>query len=389
MLNIDFSKKFLIIVARMDDKDANDISDLEGTTLEGTTLEGTTLDGTTLEGGKLFDEGMYGCIFTPALKCKDTKKQYTESNNLSKLIIKEYADKEWSIMAKIKKIPIWKNYFIVSEPPCVPAPIQKDKDLALCHPLTENKLSDFRILTMPNGGTPLTSYRIHLANFDFMGFVIHFIEAGALLNLFGIVHRDIHSGNILVDNEQVPRIIDYNLSILVESNITLGELKHKYDANLAQEPPDSTLVNAVQQGYNYEKVINSIITRKQILKKIRTMLGVTIEEQWESLESWYIKSKAAKMGDEVGWFNNYWRTIDSWAIGVNIIDLISKLSLWPKFSNTLNKIRSRLFPVLRLMCEMNPKRRVDCVQALNMLAPNSFIIRKYSKVWLAKVDSTQ
>jgi len=355
--------------------------------VEGTTLEGTTLEGTTLEGGKLFDEGMYGCIFTPALKCKDSKKQYTESNNLSKLIIKEYADKEWSIMTKIKKIPIWKNYFIVSETPCIPAPIQKDKDLTLCSPLTNSdyKLSDFRILTMPNGGTPLTSYRIHLANFDFMGFVIHFIEAGALLNLFGIVHRDIHSGNILVDNAQVPRIIDYNLSILVESNITLGELKHKYDANLAQEPPDSTLVNAVQQGYNYERVINSIITRKQILKKVRTMLGVTIEEQWESLELWHSKSKAAKEGNEVAWFNNYWRTIDSWAIAVNIIDLISKLSLWPEFITTLNKVRGKLFPVLKRMCEVNPKRRIDCVQALSMLAPNSFIIRKYSKEWLLKV----
>jgi hypothetical protein len=99
-------------------------------------------------------------------------------------------------------------------------------------------------------------------------------------------------------------------------------------------------------------------------------------------------SKAAKAGDEVAWFNNYWRTIDSWAIAVNIIDLISKLSLWPEFSNTLNKVRGRLFPVLRRMCEINPKRRIDCVQALNMLSPNSFIIRKYSKDWLAKVNST-
>jgi serine/threonine protein kinase len=369
-LNIDFGKKFLIIVAMMDNEDANDVMD----------------------GGKLFDEGMYGCIFTPPLKCKDAKKQYDESDtSLSKLIIKEYANKEWLIMAKIKKIPLWKNYFIVSESsPCVPAPIQKEKELALCPPLTNSnsKLSDFRILTMPYGGTPLTSYRVQLANFDFMGFVTHFIEAGALLNLFGIVHRDIHQGNILVDNEQVPRIIDYNLSILVESIVTLGELKHKYEPNLAQEPPDSTLVNAVHQGYNYEKVINSIINKKQILKKVRIMLGISAQEQLESLEDWYRMSKAAKSGDEVAWFNNYWRTIDSWAIGVNIVDFISKLSLWPEFSTTLNKVRGKLFPVLRRMCEVNPKQRIDCVQALNMLSPNSFIIRKYSKEWLAKVGDT-
>ena len=73
---------------------------------------------------------------------------------------------------------------------------------------------------------------------------------------------------------------------------------------------------------------------------------------------------------------------------INIVDFISKLSLWPEFSATLNKVRPKLFPVLRRLCEVNPMRRIDCVQALNMLSPNSFIIRKYSKEWLAKVGDT-
>jgi serine/threonine protein kinase len=240
---------------------------------------------------------------------------------------------------------------------------------------------------MPYGGTPLTTYRINLNDFDFMGFVIHFIEAGALLNLFGIVHRDIHQGNILVDSEQVPRIIDYNLSILVGDNITTNKLKHKYDYNLAQEPPDSTIVNSVYMGFNYQRVIDSIIQKKSILKKIRSLLGVSEAEQMESLERFYLKSKSLKTGDEVMWFNNYWAKIDSWAIGVNIIDLISKLSLWPEFSRSLRKISPKLYPVLHKMCEVNPKERFDCVQALNILSPNSFIIRKYGKAWLAKVGS--
>ncbi len=346
-----------------------------------------------MNGGKLFDEGMYGCIFTPPLACKDAKKSDDESNDtaLSKLILAPAANQEWTIMKKIKKIPLWKNYFIISEsPPCVPAPIQKDKDLYNCSVFDDPqyKLSDFRILTMPYGGTPLTTYRIDLNNFDFMDFVIHFIEAGALLNLFGIVHRDIHQGNILIDSEQVPRIIDYNLSILVGDNVTTNKLKHKYDYNLAQEPPDSTIVNAVYMGFNYQRVIDSIVQKKSILKKIRNLLGISEAEQMDSLERFYLKSKSLKTGDEVMWFNNYWAKIDSWAIGVNIIDLISKLSLWPEFSRTLKKIRPKLFPVLKKLCEVNPKERFDCVQALNALSPNSFIIRKYGKAWLAKVGST-
>lgn len=369
--------------------------------------------GTMQTGGKLFDEGMYGCIFTPSLICRDSqgskgsqssqssqgsqgsqltkkKDEETDENKLSKLILAPAANQEWTIMKKIKKIPLWKNYFIISEsPPCIPATVQKEKELNKCSILNNPQytLSDFRIITMPYGGTPLTTYRINLLTFDFMAFVTHFIEAGALLNLFGIVHRDIHQGNILIDSEEVPRIIDYNLSILVGDTITSNKLKHKYDYNLAQEPPDSTIVNAVLMGYNYQRVIESIVQKKSILKKIRNILGVSQNDQMESLERFYLKSKSLKVGDQVMWFNNYWTKIDSWAIGVIIIDLLSKLLLWPEFSKTLKKISPKLFPVLTKLCEVDPRKRIDCVQALNQLLPNSFIIRKYAKPWIAKISS--
>jgi serine/threonine protein kinase len=344
-----------------------------------------------LSGGKLLDEGMYGCIFTPPLECKTkTKKTLDEDPDnppIGKLILKSAAELEYSISKVIHQIPLWKNYFIVSESICEPAATQKDKQLADCDVLNDNKISNFRILTMPYGGTALNIYRFNISNFDFMDFVIHLIEGCALLNLFGIVHRDIHQGNILVDDEQVPRIIDFNLSIPVNSNVTINKLKHSYNYVTGQEPPDSTLVNAIFLGYNYQKVLDSIVQKKPIMKKIRNILGVDETQQAVSLEMFYLKSKSVKNGNEVLWFNNYWRTIDSWAIGVNIIDLISKLSLWPEFSPILKRVRPKLFPVLKKLCEVSPTSRIDCVQALNYLAPNSFIIRKYGKPWLAKVGN--
>jgi serine/threonine protein kinase len=343
-------------------------------------------------GGKLFDQGVYGCIFTPPLECENKSQNPSEESSnstiLSKLILAPAANQEWTIMKKIQKIPLWKNYFVVSESsPCIPAPIQKDKNITDCKVLDNYSLSNFRIINLPYAGTPLTTYRININTFDFMAFITHFIEAGALLNLFGIVHRDIHQGNILIDNEQIPRIIDYNLSILVNQPITIDKLKHKYNFNLGQEPPDSTLVNAVYTGYKYQNVINSIIYKKAIMKKIRNILGITETEQEASLESFYLKSKSLKSGDEVSWFNNYWTKIDSWAIGVNIIDLISKLILWPEFSQKFRKISPKLIPILKRLCEVDPRKRIDCVQALNALSPNSFIIRKYSKPWLSKIGT--
>ena len=344
-----------------------------------------------LSGGKLFDDGMYGCIFTPPLKCKNKQKLPSSDIKLplSKIILKDAAELEYSISKVIRKIPLWRNYFVVSESICEPAAQQTDKELKDCKPLSEEKLSKFRILSMPYGGTPLNTYRFDVPNFEFMDFVIHFIESGAILNLFGIVHRDIHQGNILVDSDNVPRLIDFNLAIPVESDVTSAKLKHQYNPVTGQEPPDSTLVNAIKLGYKADNILNSIITKKPIIKKINNILGGSEYEMIDKLTTFYIKSKSVSAGDDVAWFHTYWRTIDSWAIGVNIVDLISKLLLWPEFSTTLKRVSPTLFPVLKRMCAVSPIERIDCVQALNYLQPNSFIIRKYGKAWLNKVGDGQ
>ena len=240
---------------------------------------------------------------------------------------------------------------------------------------------------MPYGGKPLSLYNFNFKSLDFLNFIKHFIEAGALLNLFGIVHRDIHNGNILVDKNDVPRIIDFNLAINASGNISTDKIRHQYNYIIAQEPPDSTLVNAILYGYKPEKVISSIIERKPIIRKIRNILDVPLSEMRDKLEAFYNQSKSVKTGNDATWFKIYWRTIDSWAVGINIVDLLSKLSLWPEFSAILREIKPKLFPVLRKLCAVSPVDRIDCVQALNYIDSNNFIIRKYGKAWLAKVGT--
>lgn len=342
-------------------------------------------------GGKLFDEGLYGCIFTPPLDCKPGSRRGSASADkdvlhppVSKLILSDDAEIEFSISKMIRKIPLWKNYFVVSESICAPALIQKDKDISKC---IENPrdIVKYSILTMPFGGQPMSTFRFNVQGFDFMSFVKHFLECGALLNLFGIVHRDIHQGNILIDNEFVPRIIDFNLAIPVNSSVVVEDLSHKYEYSIAQEPPDSVLVNAIAHGFKADRVIHAVSFKRPTMKQIRNLLSITNQAMADELEDFYTKSKAVKAGDTLRWFQIYWRTIDSWAFGVNLVDLISRLSLWPEFSGTWNKVQDKILPMLRRLCAVSPVRRIDCVQALNYLDPSSFIIRKYGRAWLAKV----
>jgi serine/threonine protein kinase len=338
-------------------------------------------------GGHLMDEGMYGCIFTPSLRCKNKKDQpVSKTPLLSKIIGTESAELEYSIASIIRGIPLWKNYFAVATSICEPSLKQTDEDISKCEVITSKPLSAFRILSMTNGGSPLYQYRFQVDSFDMMNFFTHLIGAGALLSLFGIVHRDLHQGNILVDNETVPRIIDFNLSIIKE-NVTEDELSHSHNVMLPQESPDATLVNAISLGYKRSQVIRSILLKKPIIKKIRSLLGVSYEKMLQSLDQFTSTSKSMQSGDTLLWFNTYWRTIDSWSIGVIILELLSTFSLWSGFAPTIMKHKAQLFPLLRRMCAVNPLQRVDCVQALYYLQPNHFIIRKYAKAWMDKVGT--
>jgi hypothetical protein len=54
-------------------------------------------------GGKAYASGGYGCIFSPSLRCSKTDTKY-RSNNVSKLMLSTYADREYTEIKRIKKI---------------------------------------------------------------------------------------------------------------------------------------------------------------------------------------------------------------------------------------------------------------------------------------------
>ena len=171
-------------------------------------------------GGKMIDYGTYGCVFSSSLQCKNKKAPHVKEDAahppISKLISTEHAKVEYKISSLIRQIPLWKNYFAVSESICEPAKKQTEKDIDMCPVLEEKSLSEFRILSMTYHGVPIDAFRVNLTTFKPLEFISHLLEAGALLTLSCVVHRDIHRGNILVDQHHVPRLIDFNLSIFAK-----------------------------------------------------------------------------------------------------------------------------------------------------------------------------
>ena len=79
------------------------------------------------KGGKVIASGGFGCVFSPALKCKNKKRN---KNKISKLMIKKNAFNEYNeiqhLSSKLDTIPNYKNYFLIS-------------DFELCEPDTLEK----------------------------------------------------------------------------------------------------------------------------------------------------------------------------------------------------------------------------------------------------------
>ncbi len=345
------------------------------------------------EGGKLIDKGSYSCVFYPTLKCKSGTQRFAsgqalkENKYVDKLLSTSEAEYEFEISKKILRLPLNKNYYIVSESICEPSSVQADKTIGQCEVLNYNTLSQTRILRSVYGGTTLSMYKIKLSEFSFYDTFKHMLEGVSIMTLNGLIHRDIHLGNILMDNKGVPRLIDFNLCLSRKDNITTADLVHKYNASLFQQSPDYTLINGIVNGRNPQNTIKSVIMNKNLLKSVQGILGISLQNMYESLENFYDNSEIMQTGDIVNWFNTYWTKVDSWSVGLIMIFFLKQLILYPSFQQEWKKISKNYLPIIKKLCEINPKKRVDCIQALAKLDPQNYIIQKYAINWLDKTGS--
>lgn len=346
-------------------------------------------------GGGLYDKGAYGCVFLPTLTCTPGTEHKSPAATgetgiryIDKLMDPDAAYIEYAVGQRVHRIPMWKNYFIVPTSTCTPAPKeqQSEQQLQQCDIIDGNPLQSLRILRMPFGGMPLSHayLRMNKNGDGLLSFILHLLEAGALLAMFGMVHRDLHQGNILVDGVSVPRIIDFNLAIDVRSGTDrVANLVHEVDYTFFQESPDSCVVGAIYHNKDGFDAIESFLRLRKSLIKVQSLLGITKQEMRDQLQYFLRHSRSAQNGDLAQWFNTYWHTQDSWAIGMNIVMLITDHLLWPSFAHgEYQTYKYRLLPILRDMVNCNPMKRIDCVQALARLDAGNYIIRTYGRKWL-------
>ena len=246
-------------------------------------------------GGKAIASGGFGCVFYPALKCKDSVNR--DSNKISKLFTNKHALTEYNeiqlLKPLLKQIPNYSDFFIINNLTlCTPDKLSSDDLINFnnkCNSITNktdltinNNLDEFKILNMPYGGITISNYILNNINVIDTRSYIHFININNSNNRFLIINTsiDFHINNLLI-NYTILNNIDINIQIdkklfdiyIIENNnkfyfILLNKSNNLDDLNKLDNLDNIKLNLEIKNYKNITKTINKKINDNIIIEKI-------------------------------------------------------------------------------------------------------------------------
>lgn len=344
-----------------------------------------------MDGGAIIGQGSYGCVFDPPLLCEEAIEKRT-GRVVGKLALKSDAKDELIATSVLSEIPNSKEYFILANlgsycDDVVPLKEQTDKlGIAMCKPIERYGNRDMVHYTMPFGGISISKYLEPIKKlFPVRDIITHALEGAALMTLNGYVHYDIHMGNILIEGSK-PRFIDFGFSFS-SYNITqetLDERWKEYNPKYPVEPPEITVITAIyKNGYKLNTVLKDVIREKVSLKTAETMLNLSRFTQLNEFTKFWQSSAVCKKQDWVGFFRLYWPAFDAWGMGFIIIYIYSKALYVKDGIPDWRGLSGQIKEILRGLLRMDPRRRLDCVEALQLFSPSSHVVSSASgKAWL-------
>ncbi len=354
-----------------------------------------------MDGGALIAQGAYGCVFDEPLECKRKSKK-DKSTKVAKLTEDIDAEQEISIGNLLRKSPLADNYFILPDPEsCAVKPFDKqtEEDIDDCNFLDRVDLKFTRQIYMEYGGKPMYTINLHPNRFDLLKFMIHMLEAAGSLLLAGVCHYDIHPGNILFDTKGAARLIDFGMAFkgptVKKSVIDLrwkvlrfGTPEHTDHWISNQEAPEITIINAVANNdYSLEDAMKKTIYTKDIFAQLsKPMFGVSRQNQMKEFEAFWKTSKACQERDWVKFFRTYWSIFDSWALGTLFLAYLQKQLTFLTFakSEVWTEKQVPIQTALRGMLEINPRKRLDSIEALALIDPGNHWLKRFGSSWLSE-----
>ena len=226
-------------------------------------------------GGVPVFAGAQGCVFKPALKCKDVRRDNNDGN-ISKLEERASAEAEMREYTQIKqhlgKIKNYWKYFSLQAHMCEPDPLEP-RDLVnfdnvclnferfnITAANVNSNLGKLRMINMPDLGidlkqwmdqTPLTPDRVRQLNDHVSTLLMHAVGP---MNRLGVIHNDLKSENVMIDRNNNVRIIDWGLAGITTPQQVIPA-HHFMNNPVTFNRPFSTLVISPQTCELYETIV--------------------------------------------------------------------------------------------------------------------------------------
>lgn len=334
-------------------------------------------------GGKLLGQGVYGCAFTPPLKCINRKPTQTKGRKVGKITQIESAQKEFTVSKHLEKVPHAESYFTLIETLCVPAPRtqQTEQDLAKCEASSRINFKTMSQVIMPFAGRPLALIPMRMANIDFFAMGRHLLEAGTLLLSARTIHADLHMMNVMVNSRTATTFIDFGQAWNVDelSLANVSKRYHAFEPRIGQNPPECCVIDGLteQPPLSLQTILNRIRDQNPVLPLVQQLFQFPLDKQIATLKRFVETSWSFQEENWFTFYKLYWSKFDAWAIGVNIVVMYAGLLMDPAFERSEEFRRNGNMPlrVCKGMLSLDPGMRMDCAEALTIWAPESPILQ--------------
>jgi hypothetical protein len=355
-------------------------------------------------GGRIIGNGRYGCIFDPPLICRGDKapKKY-QKGMLGKLTMPDDLGPELHAERLFRSKPEASRYMILPKidtlckegpegEPALETSNQTESDLAKCPVFIEEGMEKMLHYQVEFGGKSLASKLDStnvVRNFPFFRFTESLLEVGAYITLNGMIHNDMHFGNIVVKDDLQPRLIDFGRCYLakdIDENV-LANLEARYAPTLLQISPETTTQDGLASGIPFSRIMSDLYHKKSSLRYAEQFFGQSRRQQVAEFKHFWNTSKSVKEKDFTRLWQLYWPVVDSWTIGGVLISILHQLSLSNQFMKS--EEWKRKYPVMKAvfcgLLKASPRKRFDAVEALALYAPmNRVVVSSAGKAWLAK-----
>jgi serine/threonine protein kinase len=325
-------------------------------------------------GGALLAEGMYGCVFDTMPKCRGRSRsmrdgRFSDGKRRTRRVVKvmDVKDKtvpiEINIARQLSQIPNAADYFILVDDICIGDDITEDADWSKCGLFRRGSpVPVFVQLRMREGGIRLNDYAMDIDKLlpNWLNIQIHLATALKLLHSRNWVHGDFHFGNILVDDKNVARIIDfglsYNLLQLEEKNVINMTFLPSYD-NYA---PELDYAAGMVTRSDRKTIMEQIYISKPLLKEIDdtfpTSSGVLSE--LNKFADMHQLSGAASI---VGFLRKYGTKGDMWTFGFDLYKIYMLMLSVPSFTGSkfYRFHHSAQMRILRGLLQVDPRKRLS------------------------------